>query len=60
MLIIVKNGKEILVTDNKDKSDISLWSQSDENFLVKHSRMFFSACDECVNELIHHCEEDHK
>ena len=51
----VKNGKEILVTDNKDKADAlnnqysSVWSQPDENFLVKHSRMFFSACDECVN-----------
>ena len=25
---------------------------------MKHSRMFFSACNECVNELTHYCEGD--
>ena len=51
--LIFTNSDDIL--SEIDKSDAlnnqysSVWSQPDENFLVKHSRMFFSACDECVN-----------
>ena len=58
------NGKEILVTDNKDKADAlnhqysSVWSQPDENFKIHDSRRFFAKCDECEREQNHYCDED--